>query len=102
MAGSREFIFTYKHKQIIYIKVNFLNKTQFQDTAYIPSNFQCDSIIDYICDDFGRIKIAKGKFFHKRKNFVYQHENASIVLFNILNQNFSKFYQSVKTYTSGK
>ncbi len=101
-VGSHDFIFYYKNKQSVYIRVDILKKTNLKDSVFTTTIYERDSIVEWPNINLGEISERKIQLSKNRKNLVIHKDNTTILLFNIKRKNFDKFYKNAMSFEISK
>ncbi|MCB0716651.1 MAG: hypothetical protein KDC06_11645 [Chitinophagaceae bacterium] len=97
--NSTDFGFYYDKGQVIFIKMELEPKTQTKDTTYTPSQHELKQLIQSVLKtNGGKYDIKKIPAHKKRRNTILIRGEATILLFNIVDDNYKQFFNNVGSF----
>lgn len=97
--NSTDFGFYYEKGQVIFIKIELDSKIQSKDTTYIPSTEKLDEFIQLVIKTNGKkLDIKKITASKGRRNFIIIKGDATILLYNITNDNLKQFLDDLSSF----
>lgn len=99
IESSSDFGFYFSKNQVIFIKTRFYNADKSRDSVYVPSFQEVEKLIDreFLTDENEKYNIKKIPFDRRRKNFLIRKTGVTILVFNVLNKNKSKYVEFAKS-----
>jgi hypothetical protein len=99
LTNSTDFGFYYDKGQAIFIKIELEPKIQIKDTTYTPAKEKLEELIQAILKtNGGKYDIKKIPAHKERRNIILVKGNATILLFNITEDNYKQFFDDVNSF----
>ena len=98
-TNSTDFGFYYDKGQAIFIKIELEPKTRIQDTTYTPSQEQLGELIQSVLKtNGGKYDIKKIPAYKERTNTVLVKGDAVMLLYNVTENNYKRFFNDVNSF----
>lgn len=96
--NSTDFGFYYDKGQVIFIKIELEPTAQVKDTTYIPSQEKLEEFIQSLKANDHKYDIKKIPVYKERRNAVLNKGDATILLYNVVDDNYKQFFDDVSSF----